>query len=234
MQDALNNEMTGSRAMVLSGDQERCDAQEVSETIQIPRDVFTQLMGCLRSVPQNLRKLLDRVDDLESLPTVQAPTSFPRFAELPTELRVGILLVERLICSLILLYQLRIWKFAYRSPRIVGVECTHETKFCSESCSLYGLHSEEKHHTYMLPVTPKVSMLEVSIEARSVVLKETISLLRSNSPAHKSSFPNIRFNLDQDILWILDVNHFVCFWNSPQMGEIVRPNRIISGIGARD
>lgn len=68
-----------------------------------------------------------------------------------------------------------------------------------------------------MPVTPKVSMLEVSTEARSVALQKSISLVPSKNAIGEQHFPDIRFNLDLDVLWVLNIEGFFGFCDLERM-----------------
>ena len=98
--NATNQDIVNPWAGSLPQGKEYCRAQHRGQMIEVPRDIFNNLVAYLNGVPQDVTRLRARVSDIQRRPVVQAPTSFPKFADLPTELRVSYCPQDRTICLL--------------------------------------------------------------------------------------------------------------------------------------
>ena len=123
-------------------------------------------------------------------------------------------------------FQLKVWEFACSNPRIVGVDFIRKEKDDSVFEG-HGPLPESQTCTRLMLVTPKATMLEVSIEARVVFMKETISLVSSGLADDRQRLPNIRFNLKHDILWLLDIPGFSSVCNAHKVEVKVRSARLL-------
>ena len=221
--------MTSPNIAICRQEQAHYNLQHQTSTIEVP-EVFDKIVGYLKDIPLDVTQLLRKVNDVETQSAAQIPPKmFPQFSKLPAEIRVSSFssYFETRELTHFHQLQLKIWELAYSTPRIVGVEFIQEIKNCTLPCLYHGPHLEEQKCTYLMPVTPKTALLEVSAEARNVALKKSISLVswnEMNSTIEQVPFPNIRFHRDHDTLWILDIDGFFNFWGPYMVAAEVRDN----------
>ena len=216
---SINKKMASPNIAICRQEQAHHDLQHQTSTIKVPQKLFDKLDGYLKELPLDVSQLRRKVNDVETQPAARIPPKiFPQFSKLPAELRVSSFpsYFETRERTHLHQLQLKIWELAYSTPRIVGVEFIHEIKNCTLPCLYHGPHLEEQKCTYLMPITPRTALLEVSAEARNVALKKSISLgswNEMNFTIEQLPFPNIRFHRDHDTLWILDIDGFFNFWD---------------------
>jgi len=88
MVDNVKQDIVSPNTSVISQDHCHRDLQDLGPTIKVPRDLFNSLVAHLKGVPQDITRILKLVNDIENSPAIQTPTTFPKFPELPPELRV--------------------------------------------------------------------------------------------------------------------------------------------------
>ncbi|KAG9242770.1 hypothetical protein BJ878DRAFT_554610 [Calycina marina] len=155
-----------------------------NSTVEISLDILKELI--LAAKYDAPKDVLEKGTQLiQNQPKLTAFTLFP---ELPTELR------------------LKIWEIANSAPRIVGLECVEKMVMRKTSCSEHGEHERMNPGVFAIPATCKSPLLETSTEPREVVLRNSIPLLTRSEKGYlkKMAPPNVRFNMDRDILWVMD------------------------------